>query len=241
MKEKFLFLTLFIYSTTFSQTNINLFDVTLINGNPTVNFGIEQQFNKYQATLLIPYSDALYTENKEAGAKRFFNARVGYFIMKEEGDSKTKTNTIRYKVKHIKSGRIENRTDSYNYEVTPGFAVLCGADYYQTFVETDKKKTNLIANDNLTVGSIFSKIYYTATTEATTTRYFIDLSYGLLMNLSNSINKDTDFRRLTLRLGVDLYLFDFFSVKVCVGKAPGINGKNGWATLVNIGIPLGFF
>ena len=56
---------------TYSQTNISLFDVTLINGNPTINFGVEKQFNKYQATILITYSDSQFVENKETGAKRF--------------------------------------------------------------------------------------------------------------------------------------------------------------------------
>ena len=56
---------------TYSQTNISLFDVTLTNGNPTINFDVEKQFNKYHATILIPYSDSQFVENKETGAKRF--------------------------------------------------------------------------------------------------------------------------------------------------------------------------
>lgn len=70
--------------------------------------------------------------------------------------------------------------------------------------------------------------------------YFINLSYGVLLNFSTPVNKETDFKRLTLRLGVDLYLFGFMSTKICVGKVLGINGKNGRATIVNIGFPLSF-
>ena len=75
---------------TYSQTNISLFDVTLTNGNPTINFDVEKQFNKYHATILIPYSDSQFVENKETGAKRFFNARIGHFVYSVEESSTTK-------------------------------------------------------------------------------------------------------------------------------------------------------
>lgn len=239
-KSQYVYALLFFFiSKVSSQTNISLFDLTLINGNSTVNFGIEKQFNKYQATILIPYSDPLYGTNKDAGAKRFFNARIGYFVFEDEGESRTKNRTVNYRVKYGTSGRIENRTERFDVELTPGFAILCGLDYYQTFVEPNKR-TNLAIADNLVVGSVFSKFYYTSTGKAGTSRYFIDLSYGLLMNLANPVNNNTDFKRLSLRLGVDLYVFDFISTKICVGKVPGINGKNGWGTLVNIGFPLKF-
>lgn len=240
MKPRLLYLSLLISSVTFSQTNISVFDLTLINGNPTINFGIEKQFKKYQATLLIPYSDPMYADNKEAGAKRFFNARFGYFIYSAEGESTTRTRqgTEIIDARPVAGGtKITYRNKSYTVEFTPGFSILCGADYYQTFVETDEK-TNLHVNDNLTVGSLFTKFYYTRTGKGATSRYFVDLGYGLLMNLQNPANKDTDFKRLTLRLGIDLYAFNFLSTKICLGKVPGINGKNGWATFVNIGFPL---
>lgn len=222
------------------QTNISLLDLTLINGEPTMNFGIEKQFNRYQATVLIPYSDPLYTENKDAGAKRFFNARIGYFVFATEGASRVRTRTGAEIVdaRPVVGGtRVTYREKKFSVELTPGFAILCGLDYYQTFVERNEK-TNLVAADNLTVGSIFSKFYYTSSGKGATSRYFIDLSYGIFMNLANPVNKNTDLKRLALRLGVDLYVFDFMSTKICVGKVPGINGKNGWATLVNIGFPL---
>lgn len=245
MKEKLLYLCfgLFLFTVKVnSQTNISVFDLTLINGNSTINFGVEKQVKKLQATVLIPYSDPLYSDNKEAGAKRFFNARIGYFVYSAEGQSRTRgrSGTQIIDAKPVLGGtRVTYKKTNYTVELTPGFAILCGADYYQTFVETDEN-TNLLKNDNLTVGSLFTKFYYTSTGTGATSRYFIDLGYGLLMNLQNSINKNTDFKRVTLRLGIDLYAFNFLSTKICIGKIPGISGKNGWATFVNIGFPLKF-
>ena len=87
---------------------------------------------------------------------------------------------------------------------------------------------------------MLSKFSFTSISKAIMSSYFIDLSYGVLLNFSTPVNKETDFKRLTLRLGVDLYLFGFMSTKICVGKVLGINGKNGRATIVNIGFPLSF-
>ncbi|MBL7812709.1 MAG: hypothetical protein JNL57_10840 [Bacteroidetes bacterium] len=254
------------YIPTRAQTlwNFKVVDMMMLQ-RLTPCYGLQVENKSLRLEFSTPYS--LKTDQNrfmEATARpdkpvRFVHGRFGITAMQTNPVTKKRDLSGYYKDKYLGNGWWTLKWETIHTIFDDNLIFEPGIDYYQYFATTkgdamiygtNGQSVGRVVGSNMRVYSGYVRLSLQRSYEIGVARLFAeylrafnmtfdDVNYGLLTTgLKPGGNSGFDVKKWGWRLGLELYAKKMISTRFVLGTAPGIKGRNAFATYVNLGFPL---